>query len=476
VDGCRDIRLLYQAGHAPADQSLAAWLRRYPLALRALHISNILDTDASVVLSALAEAAAAAVAAGQPLPLRHLHVHGRVGLPLAGRLVSELTNLLSLQLELSVPDDVEGAREAAALVQKHLAPLQQATQLEALYVTRPDFSHKYSHSWCCHHLVAELLPVSLKRLQWNLSYWDGAWAVVKPCNLAHLKQLTFLQSRGWIHAASSRTLPPQLQELVVFELPRWRAALEQQQVLEDLTTLLPRDQGFVLGSTGYNTQPWFAWLSPTMGEAAASAAIAHMPLEVQHGDAGSGRREQAQVPVLAAADALPSLRQLKVCLRGPATMAGLAAFTAVTRLTLDGNKLDWDDPQIRGMRRAWVEEAGRMPALRWLSVSSDMLQGVLGSLGGLQQVRVLVVKGRREECVPLSSSWQALPPQLQVLCWTGVSARDAAGWELRPRLRQLLRRHNRSECELVVGVDLDEVAEWSLQLAGLPDVLLQTLA
>jgi hypothetical protein len=67
----------------------------------------------------------------------------------------------------------------------------------------------------------------------------------------------------------------------------------------------------------------------------------------------------------------------------------------------------------------------------------------------------------------------ALPPQLQLLGASGLTAEQAAHWELRRRLQQLV---GSSGCEVVVGPDLDEVCDPTQPLAGLPLCLQQALA
>jgi hypothetical protein len=60
-----------------------------------------------------------------------------------------------------------------------------------------------------------------------------------------------------------------------------------------------------------------------------------------------------------------------------------------------------------------------------------------------------------------------------VLGVTGMKAGHAAHSKLRRRLQQLV---GSSRCEVVVGPDLDEVADPTQQLAGVPETLQQALA
>jgi hypothetical protein len=68
---------------------------------------------------------------------------------------------------------------------------------------------------------------------------------------------------------------------------------------------------------------------------------------------------------------------------------------------------------------------------------------------------------------------QQLPPRLLLLGLTGTAAPQAVPWQVRGRLQQLLSSRG---CELVVGVDLDEVCDPVMQLAGLPAALQHALA
>jgi hypothetical protein len=189
---------------------------------------------------------------------------------------------------------------------------------------------------------------------------------------------------------------------------------------------------------------------------------------------------------LARAGSLQGLRRLDLQLRGLPFPTGLSALAALTRLRVAA-----PDVNIRHMteppqRCAWLREISRMEALRWLSVPAAMLETgpaaavepPLASLGGLQQLRVLALTGDMAGDADGVVSWlddhnyPMVPPQLQVLGWGGVPAERAASCQLRSRLRQLL---GNSECMVLVGVDLDEVADPALQLAGVPAALQQVL-
>jgi hypothetical protein len=72
-------------------------------------------------------------------------------------------------------------------------------------------------------------------------------------------------------------------------------------------------------------------------------------------------------------------------------------------------------------------------------------------------------------------SQEVLPPRLQVLGVSGVTAKHGVPGQLRRHLQRLLGSSS-SGCEVVVGPDLDAVGDPTQQLAGLPAVLQQALA
>jgi hypothetical protein len=126
-----------------------------------------------------------------------------------------------------------------------------------------------------------------------------------------------------------------------------------------------------------------------------------------------------------------------------------------------------------------------MPALKWLSVPGQLLLVERPWLGGLQQLRVLVLnrllhKTDKPTASILErivqqlegSSPLVLPPRLLLLGLTGIYMHHAGSHRLCRRMRCLL---NSSGCEVVVGVDLDEVADPMKQLAGLPVALQRAL-
>jgi hypothetical protein len=84
------------------------------------------------------------------------------------------------------------------------------------------------------------------------------------------------------------------------------------------------------------------------------------------------------------------------------------------------------------------------------------------------------LEGQQGVSVPVWEQWVlgTLPPNLRVLNWRRLSAHRAVSVQLRRRLQRLV---GDSGCEVVVGADLDEVADPMQQLAGLPVALQQAL-
>jgi hypothetical protein len=180
------------------------------------------------------------------------------------------------------------------------------------------------------------------------------------------------------------------------------------------------------------------------------------------------------------AASMGSLRRLHLDLDGllkQVRPADLAALTQLTQLRVS----DARPAGTKGQRlRLWARTLGSMSGLQWLSAPHVLLTAVPGWLGGLQQLRVLMLQWAGEAATDVGAmpwldagSWQGLCRQLQVLGVSGMTAQQAAGWELRRRLQQLVCS---SGCEVVVGVSLDEVADPIQQLAGLPVALQQALA
>jgi hypothetical protein len=128
-----------------------------------------------------------------------------------------------------------------------------------------------------------------------------------------------------------------------------------------------------------------------------------------------------------------------------------------------------------------------MPRLKWLSVPEELLTMVSRPwLGGLQQLQLLMLHGDPVgdgSKVPDAGSVPAtfaalepgmpLPPKLLLMGWAGRLIESEAAHPLRGWLKQRL---GSIGCELVVGVDLDEVCDPVKQLAGVPEALQQALA
>jgi hypothetical protein len=223
----RHLRLLYVAGDPVADQFFAAWLKRNSHQLDSLTIRGRFNNTSSIVLEALAAAAAAALAAGRPLPLHTLRLLvDSVDLRITGRLLVSLVNLCTLQLYDNTDVEYKECPPAGGLTegQQHLAPLQQATQLQELHLNGTRLSNGYSDG------MAGLLPMGLKCLSWSSSSLQAAHRLP---SLSHLTELTRLRLSLWYYEQDSGVkLPPHLQELELHcacDYPE--ALLEQQDVL-----------------------------------------------------------------------------------------------------------------------------------------------------------------------------------------------------------------------------------------------------
>jgi hypothetical protein len=184
-------------------------------------------------------------------------------------------------------------------------------------------------------------------------------------------------------------------------------------------------------------------------------------------------RQPTLVPLLAAAAKLPSLRHLHLRLALPTTLAGLSVFTGLSRLTFHDKThcMAWPGPVAP--YTAWGKELGRLPALKWLTVSSGMFQAGQGWLGGLKQLQVLVVDATFDGNSPAwtsssssssSSSGPALPPQLRALGLVLSGASASSTWSL----TGLVSKSKCYECEMAAGSNLEVVDKRILQLPGLP--------
>jgi hypothetical protein len=497
--GCSGIRLLYHTGYKPADQSFITWLGRNSHQLEALTLGSSNSDDYEPVLAALAEASAAAQAAGRPLRLHTLRVmqeyvavggedfavlrmQGYVGAQMAGRLLASLPHLRCLQLGMSWPP--EGARTASGtswvdLLQGPLAPLQAATQLQELYLQQPHPPDPSAGAG-----VARLLPLSLKRLSWEIHRSSLAH------DLSHLTQVSFLRISGrpWENLSSSQLLPCLLQLGVMGIDPDHLEVLEeQQQVITALAaSVLSREgvQQMVTRLPHLTTATVDAF---DMYEPAAQAAVKQLTQlsSLTVTDIimpGAARGLYGMQQAVATAASMSRLRRLHLQANTVRTICQLqpAVLAAVTQLTQ--LRVSMDIPSAGAeQQQAWAAAVPRMTGLQWLSLPCGLLGTNLGWSGSMQQLRVLVVCcAARLQGASLASTlpWlegctqQALPPRLQVLGVSGMTAQQAADWQLRRRLQQLV---GSSGCEVVVGVNLDEAADPTQQLAGLPAALQQAL-
>jgi hypothetical protein len=292
--------------------------------------------------------------------------------------------------------------------------------------------------------------------------------------------MSFLRLSNWGYAGLSSKLPPGLQEL---ELGDRYVPLEElglQRVLTHLalcptTAQLEGLSSFssvrsitIAGQSVDKTPSIHEWV--TQLTALTALHVVSYGLE-------STATEPTMGAMSATAASVPSLRHLGLRFFGRGWQpTGLAALTQLTRLEFGDNGAAAADA---AQRVSWVQALEQLQGLRWLTVAGVMVEAVWGWVGSLQQLRVLVVRewrGMRRGAAGVSSwPWlgacnpRSLPPRLLLLgvsCWYSEE-------EVGVRVRRLLRG---TECEVVVGADLDEVADPTKQLAGMPEWLQQALA
>jgi hypothetical protein len=288
------------------------------------------------------------------------------------------------------------------------------------------------------------------------------------------------------HESFDKKLPPGLQELQLSYLHTPLGELREQLDILTRFDFTPWNEyeviclGEVLPKEGFLKHVRVGICGETHVDAALRK-LTHMSSLVMcasnHGPEGMGILKPL-VSSPATYSNLCSLRVEVVELQDP---CGVGALTQVTRLEVMSIGTSKEEQQ-----RAWVAEVGRMAGLRWLSVPGVLLVGGTSWVGGLKQLQVLVVSNedwgslmfpQPPEVLPQvvegleGCSPQALPPRLLLLGLTDMSEEQAAALQVRRRLRQAL-----SGCEVVVGVDLDEVGAPIKQLAGLPEALQQALA
>jgi hypothetical protein len=467
--GCSGIRLLYHWSPDTHQLSFISWLQRNSPQLAALTLSSAYPGELDAVIAALTAAGEQAAAAGRPLPLAVLRVVGSDGADAftAGRLLACLPNLHTLQLWVTsvlCPSKCTWPQEMA-LLREHLAPLQGATQLRELHLRNPNTS------WIpCNPTMAQMLPVNLRHLTWQPRLPHKSDDAEVP-DLSHLSQLKTLQLLDWYRGTlSSSSLPPGLQQLELGQLaPSQELLVEQQAVLATLNWChlpLPLVQQLSGFTTVRSISISASALPAMLKEGATLAQLPHLSALGVWGDtvtAGS---------MSTVGHRIPHLRRLELqLLRLP---TGLVMLTGLQRLTLDVHHGGSQAEQA-----AWAVQVACLTRLRWLSVPSYLLGHLKPHLGSLQHLAVLVVRWRLVDgsCTAwLQSGWSPsmLPPRLHLLCIAGLAAADqAAPKQLRRSLQQQV---GSSGCEVVVGVDLDEMSNGDKQMAGWPQVLQQALA
>jgi hypothetical protein len=462
------------------DHSFATWLASNSGQLETLILNSSTLWNTCIILGPLAAAAEAAAAAGNPLPLTTLRVVGKgaVDLPTISRLLKALPHLRVLQLGVSASGLYDGKEEFKRLVQRHLAPLQAASQLEELYLEGADEGD--CHSFPA-NILAQLLPSNLRRLAWQAH--SNLLAVP---DLSHLTQLTFLRLVGWhtYQAGLTGKLPPALQQLELdgVTLSDEEAEAHQERVTGYVChyerTLADRTSQF---SHLQHTQVPLSGLNSPEARTALEQLIDLFSLKVCEGDSYNVSSRDLRGWVSSVAS-VSGLRCLHLALPATASLRGLAALSGVTHLTLALR----GGPSSTQQQEAAVQELAQMPGLKWLCVPGQLLLAGRPWLGGLQQLQVLLLTGlipsrpeagpsvleqvlqQLERCSPA-----ALPPQLQLLGFTGISAQQAAAAGVRRRLQQRL---SSSGCQVVAGPNLQLIWDPAQQLAGLPETLQQALA
>jgi hypothetical protein len=463
-------------GRSLEDQSLFSWLLRNSHQLEALTLHMLWDArdiDDGTIPAALAAAAQAAAAAGRPLQMHTLRViRGHVRMSTICQLLESLPALRCLQLQMVVEDVRGSADEDASLVMQHPAVLQCAAPLEELYL----YNGYYSLSLTRQPFFKQLLP-NLKRLSWDSSSYNP------PGVLSCATQLTFLYEELWTAAGgTSGVLPPGLQQLHVGDFSTGLELLQEHREVvtgwgtynmedkdeQQLLACLPNlkaliVEGFQLCSPG--VPAFIKQLS----------SVSALTLHTYHDD------EQLDMQVaLDAAASMPNLRCLHLdmsILRADFCCCNMAALSQLKQLRL---QTGWVDSTNEQQWRRLTQDLGRMAGLQRLSVPHVLLTVGQEWLRGLQQLRVLTLRWPDRTSMHVSTMpwlegcrWEALPPQLQVLGASGIKAEEAASWQLRRCLQQVV---GSSGCEVVVGVDLDEAADPVQQLAGLPVALQRALA
>jgi hypothetical protein len=477
---CSGIHLLYVGTYHDPQDSFVAWLERGARQLHTLIIQPSYSIfESEPVMGALAAASAAALAAGTPLPLHTLRVLGYGPEPShLGSLVASLPHLSTLQTGFLIADE-------AATLAAHLPALHAATQLQQLH-----WKDRCSdHSW--REEVAAGLPSSLQRLSWEFSPYEEGLP-----DLSHLKQLTFLHLGELcsLQPSISHLLPPNLTMLEMVETSADLQVLqEQQQVLKRYERPLLFMELDGLDAWGERDAPFSDKIAVLSGCEALCLDMEEVEdpryrpdlallnnlsaLVVKVGeccDSGSWPKDLGAL--LSVTGCLHTIRRLELRCGGTRALRRLASLSAVTHLKLSLTTQDSSTVESA----VWAEEVSSMAGLRYLSVPSVVLQAGQGWLGGLQQLQVLVVQGgllwdgpRQDVLWLMEPSPLLLPPQLLVMGVATIAG--GSGTVLRQLRSHLRRRLAGCECEVVVGVDMDEVCDPTQQLAGLPVALRQAL-
>jgi hypothetical protein len=292
--------------------------------------------------------------------------------------------------------------------------------------------------------VAVLLPPSLKRLSWDPVQYTLRY------DLSHLTQLTFLQLADWPwEHLSSRELPPCLQQLEVMDLDNDNLAVleEQREVVTawDIEDLEERRAQRLLARlpnlTGARVTAW-----DLSGRGALAAVQQLCKLSALTLSSATDFVAMLNVQaVVAAAASMSSVQCLYLQSFDLTERPALTVLTQLTQLRVSA----WRPVHCtEEQQAAWAEVLQTMAGLRWLSVPGVLLQASQRGLGGMERLQVLMlhVTVSTTSTTTTSSSdsmpWlegctrEVLPPSLQLLGVSGMSAQQAAAWHLRRRLQQ----------------------------------------
>jgi hypothetical protein len=338
-----------------------------------------------------------------------------------------------------------------------------------------------------------------------------------------LSQLTFLQlSETWqAEMVTSDRLPPGLQALELDRVQQLLPEEHHQELLTgwDMATSGPGLEHVpLLVNTKTASMDTALLLKPAMRAAIgqlrqlSTLKVYKLPGCLWWGTRGHVER------VVDTASSCRNLRSLHLTMSPVDPLTELVLLPGLTRLEIRLASLDFQGlpmtapaslsgsccwPWMRGRvrpvfrtkpvqcRRVWEDicpirdlafTLSCMVGLKWLSVPGLLVAAGWSWLECLKQLQVLELTSEH----PRSDAWghlrveelspHSLPPQLQLLAISRDAAEAVTGVQGRNAQRRRLQQQlGTSECEVVVGVDLQQVVDPTQQLAGLPVALQQAL-